>query len=98
MIPSRALVLLAILPLCLAVATLADRTLLFPMLASDLGIALIAALDALLARRRLVTIERQAAGVFSIGRSNAVTLEIRSLARRRLTLAVNDDLFETAEA
>jgi uncharacterized protein (DUF58 family) len=98
MIPSRALVLLAILPLCLAVATLADRTLLFPMLATDLGIALIAALDALLARRGLVTVKREAAGVFSIGRANPVTLEIRSSARRRLAVALHDDLFETAEA
>ena len=55
MIPSRALVLLAVVPLALAVATLADRTLLLPMLAADLGIALLAGLDALLARRPLVT-------------------------------------------
>jgi len=96
MIPSRALVLLAILPLALAAATLADRTLLLPMLAADLGIALVAALDALLARRPLVTVKRHAPAVLSIGRPNLVTLEVRSSARRRLDVSVTDDLFDTA--
>jgi uncharacterized protein (DUF58 family) len=97
MIPSRSLVLLAIVPLALAVATLADRTLLLPMLAADLGIALLAAFDALLARRPLVTVKRHAPAVFSIGRPNLVTLEVRSSASRRLAVSVADDLFDTAE-
>ncbi len=97
MIPSRALVLLAILPLALAAATLADRTLLLPMLAADLGIALVAALDALLARRPLCTVKRHTPAVLSIGRPNLVTLEVRSTARRRLQVSVTDDLFDTAE-
>jgi uncharacterized protein (DUF58 family) len=97
MIPSRALVLLAIVPLGLGVATLADRTLLWPMIAADLGLALIAAFDALLARRPLVTVRRQAPPVLSIGKPNLVTLELRSSARRRLSVAVTDDLFDTAE-
>jgi uncharacterized protein (DUF58 family) len=97
MIPSRALVLLAILPLALAAATLADRTLLLPMLAADLGIALVAAVDALLARRPLVTVKRHAPAVLSIGRPNVITLEVRSGARRRLAVSVADDLFDTAE-
>ena len=98
MIPSRALVLLALFPLGLAIATLVDRTLLFPMLAADLGIALIAGLDALLARHPLVTVKRQAPGVLSIGKPNVVTLEIKSSARRRLAVQVTDDLFDTAES
>jgi uncharacterized protein (DUF58 family) len=89
-------VLLAILPLALAAATLADRTLLLPMLAADLGIALIAALDALLARRALVTVKRHAPAVLSIGRLNLISLEVRSSARRRLAVSVTDDLFDTA--
>jgi uncharacterized protein (DUF58 family) len=97
MIPSRGLVLLAIVPLCLAVATLLDQTLLLPMLAADLGVALVAALDALLARRPLVTVKRHAPAVFSIGRPNLGTLEVRSSARRRLAVTVTDDLFDTAE-
>lgn len=98
MIPSRALVLLALFPLGLALATLVDRTLLFPMLAADLGIALLAGLDALLARRPLVTVTRHAPGVLSIGKPNVVTLEIKSTSRRRLTVSVTDDLFDTAES
>jgi uncharacterized protein (DUF58 family) len=97
MIPSRSLVLLAIVPLALAAATLVDRSLLLPMIAADLGIALVAALDALLARRPLVTVKRHAPAVFSIGRPNLVTLEVRSSARRRLAVTVADDLFDTAE-
>ena len=96
MIPSRALVLLAILPLALAAATLADRTLLLPMLAADLGIALVAALDAWLSRRALVSVKRHAPAVLSIGRPNLITLELRSSARRRLEVSVTDDLFDTA--
>lgn len=98
MIPSRALVLLAIVPLGLAVATLVDRTLLLPMLAADAGIALWAAIDALLARRPLVTVKRHAPAVLSIGRPNLITLEIRSLSRRKLSIEVADDLFDHAES
>ncbi len=98
MIPARALVLLALLPLGLAIASLVDRTLLYPMLAVDLGIALIVGFDALLARRPLITVRRHGPGVFSIGKPNVVTLEVRSLARRRLAVSVTDDLFATAES
>ncbi|MEO5728057.1 MAG: DUF58 domain-containing protein, partial [Byssovorax sp.] len=98
MIPARALVLLALLPLGLAIASLVDRTLLYPMLAGDLGIALIVGFDALLARRPLITVRRHGPGVFSIGKPNVVTLEVRSLARRRLAVSVTDDLFATAES
>jgi uncharacterized protein (DUF58 family) len=97
MIPSRALVLLAIAPLALGLATLADRTLLWPMIAADLGIALIAAFDALLARRPLVTVKRSAPPVLSIGRPNAIELEVRSSSRRRMKVALADDLFDTAK-
>ncbi len=96
MIPARALVLLALFPLGLAVATLLDRTLLYPMLAVDLAIALLAGFDALLARRALITVHRHAPAVFSIGKPNVVTLEVRSSARRRLAVSVTDDLFATA--
>lgn len=98
MIPSRALVLLALVPLAISVGLLFDRSLLLPMLAADLGIALLAALDAALAARPLVTVERRAPRVLSIGKPNAITLEIRSRARRRLSVSVTDDLFETATA
>lgn len=98
MIPSRALVLLMLVPLGLAVAALADRGLLWPMLAADALIALLALADALLARRPLVEIRRLTRDVLSIGRANPVTLELRSRARRPLTVEVTDDLFDHATA
>lgn len=98
MIPSRALVLLALFPLGLAVAVLVDRSLIVPMLACDLGIALFAGLDALLARRPLVTVKRIAPSVLSIGKPNPITLELRSLSRRKLAVQVTDDLWDTADS
>lgn len=97
MIPSRALVMLALFPLGLALAVLADRSLIVPMLACDLGIALFAGLDALLARRPLVTVKRAVPAVLSIGKPNLITLEARSISRRRLRVEIADDLWDTAE-
>jgi len=97
-IPSRLFVLLMLVPLALAIAAIADRTLLWPMLGADGFIALVAAMDALLARRPLVEVRRSSREVFSIGRSNLVTLELRSKARRKLHVRVTDDLFEHASA
>ncbi len=98
MIPGRPLVLLAIAPVVLALLTLFDETMLWPMLATDLGIMLIAALDAALAWRPLVSVSRTTRPVFSIGQPNLVKLTVRSLARRRLALQLRDDLFDGAEA
>jgi uncharacterized protein (DUF58 family) len=98
MVPGRPLVLLALVPVVLAILTLFDRTLLWPMLATDVGIALVAVVDALLARRRLVTVKRSAREVFSIGQPNLVTVELRSLSRRRLRVLLRDDLFDGAES
>lgn len=97
MIPSRRMVLLAIAPVALALAALADDTLLWPMLALDGALALVAIVDGLLALPRLVTVEREAPEVFSVGRPNPVTLELRSRARRALAVEVTDDLFDHAE-
>ena len=98
MIPSRIFVLLMLVPLGLAMATLADRSVLWPMLAADAFIALLALADALLARRPLIEVHRTSREVFSIGRANPVTLELRSRARRRLHVQITDDLFEHATA
>jgi len=43
-----------------------------------------------------VSVTRHAPAVLSIAKPNLVTLEVRSLARRTLSVAVTDDLFETA--
>jgi uncharacterized protein (DUF58 family) len=96
MIPNRPLVLLFVAPVVMALLTLFDRSLLWPMLAVDGGIALLALLDGLLAWRPLVTVTRNARDVFSIGQPNLVALEVRSRAARRLRIAVRDDLFEGA--
>lgn len=98
MIPSRVLVLAAVVPLALAVIAIVDRTLRVPMLAADLGILLVAAVDALLARKALVRVRRRVPRVLSIGRSNPIDLEIVSLSRRRLSVLLRDDLFEGATA
>src|SRR5512134_2424516 len=98
LIPSRAVVLLAIGPVLLSFATIFDRSLIWTMLIVDAVVVLVAALDALLAVKPLVAVERRAPHVMSVGKLNGVTLELRSLARRRLTVQVNDDLFPDAIA
>jgi uncharacterized protein (DUF58 family) len=96
-VPSRRLVLCALAPAVLALVALLDQTLLWPMLALDASLVVLAAADAVVGRRRLIEVTREAGEVFSIGRQNPVTLELRSLARRRLAVAVRDDLFDDAE-
>src|SRR5206468_3120736 len=76
---------------------LLDRTMLWPMLATDGGILVVALADALLAIRPLYSVQRRANQVFSIGRPNPVTLEVRSRTWRTLNVQIKDDLFETAE-
>jgi uncharacterized protein (DUF58 family) len=98
MIPSRRLVLLAVVPVVLALTTLLDETLLWPMLAIDAGLALVALVDLVMGLSPLVRVERELPDVFSIGRLNPVTLEVSSRARRKLVVQVNDDLFAGAEA
>lgn len=99
MIPSRTSVLLAIVPLLLGAVTVFDASLVWPMLATDLAIGLAMGTDALLARRRLVTVTRSTGtGVFSVGRPNVVRLELRSLSARPLRVQVKDDLFRHAQS
>ncbi|MGH1346272.1 MAG: DUF58 domain-containing protein [Nannocystales bacterium] len=99
MTPSRLLVLLLIAPLCLGLAVAYEASLVWPMLAVDGVIMLAAASDMVLARRRLITVSRSVEpGVFSLGRLNPVRLELRSSSTRSLRVAVNDDLFDHAQA
>ena len=98
MIPSRALVLIAIGPVLISLATLVDSDLIWSMLIVDGAIVLLAALDAFLARKRLVTIERRAARVMSLNKPNPVTLELRSYAGRKLRVWITNDLFDGAHA
>lgn len=96
MIPSRQLVLLMLGPLGLALLTLLDASLLPTMLAVDAAVAAVAALDALLCLPRRVEVRREVRSVLSVGRSNPVTLHVRSRARRALVVDVTDDVFESA--
>jgi uncharacterized protein (DUF58 family) len=97
MVPGRALVLLAIAPVVLAILTLFDRSMLWLMLAVDGGIVAVALVDGALAWRPLITATRSARDVFSIAQPNRVTLQLRSSARRKLDVVVRDDLFDGAE-
>jgi uncharacterized protein (DUF58 family) len=98
MVPSGRLVLLALLPLAVAVGAVLERRLLGPMLGIDAIVALLAATDALLGRRRLVRVEREAPRVLSVGRDNAVRLSVLSLAGYPLTVSLTDDLPDEAPA
>jgi uncharacterized protein (DUF58 family) len=97
-VPARSFILLLLVPLALGALTIVDRTLLVPMLAADAGIALIAALDALLAYKPRIVVSREAPEVLSVGRQNRVRLSARSSASRRLLVRVTNDLFAEAEA
>jgi uncharacterized protein (DUF58 family) len=92
MIPSSRLVLLALVPLAVAVAAVMSPALVRPMLGVDGLIVVVAAIDAALNRGRLVRVEREVPKVLSVGRDNAVKLHVRSLAARRLTISLTDDL------
>jgi uncharacterized protein (DUF58 family) len=98
MIPSSRFVLLALLPLTVAVASVMVPALVRPMLGLDAVLLLVAAVDALLARGRLVRVEREAPKVLSVGRDNAVRLHVRSLSSRPLEVQLNDDLPDEARA
>jgi uncharacterized protein (DUF58 family) len=98
LIPTRSLVWLAMLPLALACLVPFDESLLWPMLVADAGLLVIAVIDAVLSGRRLVTVSRRSAEVFSIGRSNPVTVELRSHSRRPLQVELTCELFDHAEA
>lgn len=98
MIPSRRLVIIALAPLAVAVAAAVQPWLVGPMFGLDALIVIIAAVDALLARRRLVRVQREAPRVLSLGRDNAVRLHLQSAATHAITVSINDDLPDEAPA
>jgi uncharacterized protein (DUF58 family) len=91
LIPTARLCLLAVVPLGMGLALLADRALLLPLLGVDVVIALFAAVDAWLARRPLLAVEREPPRVLSVGRANPVYLTLISSATRPLRVTVTDD-------
>lgn len=98
MIPSRAFVLVALGPVLLSFATLADKSLIWPMIGLDAVVVLIAALDAFLGRKRQIVIERRAPRVMSVGKPNTVELDVKSRANRKLRVEIAQDLFPKATA
>ncbi|PRP91710.1 hypothetical protein ENSA5_52900 [Enhygromyxa salina] len=98
LIPARSLVWLALVPVILACIVPFDESMLWPMLMVDLALVVLAAGDALASVRKLLTVSRRTPEVFSIGRPNSVTVELRSRARRRLAVELTCELFERAEA
>src|SRR5512140_1814494 len=91
-VPSTRFVLLAIVPLLFGAVTAVEPRFLWPMLLADLALLLVAALDAVLGRDVLVSIEREPPRIFSVGRANLVRLQLHSSARRPLSVQVNDDV------
>jgi uncharacterized protein (DUF58 family) len=91
LVPTARLCLLALLPLGMALAMVVEPSLLASLLAADAALLLLAAVDALLARPALVTVEREPPRVLSVGRPNPVRLRLRSSAARPLTVTVTDD-------
>jgi uncharacterized protein (DUF58 family) len=95
-VPSRPFVWLCTVPLGLAWLGLIDpRFVSIAWLAAAALVAL-SLIDALLSRKRLVRVERLAPEVMSLRRRNAVRLEVRSSAGRRLHVVIVDDLFDGA--
>ncbi len=98
LLPSRTLLLLLLFPLGLGLLGILEPRFVTYAVGFDLFLLALALLDALLSLRPRVAVERRTADVFSNGRRNAVTLSVRSLARRPLELELTDDLFEGAVA
>lgn len=98
MIPSFRLALLFTVPLALALLLLVDPNMLLPMLGLDAGLVAVAALDAWFSAGRRVTVHRDAAEVFSLGRDNLVLLTVRNSSRRSLDITVTVDLFENSSS
>ena len=96
-IPARPLILALLVPVALAIAAIVERDVIPAMLAVDGIIVALALIDMMLARKPAVTVTRHVKTTLSLARSATVTLEIRNLSRRRLTVRVQDALFGAAE-
>jgi uncharacterized protein (DUF58 family) len=97
LIPRKTLIVAAALPVAVSAACLLRPEMLSMVLALDVVLLTIAAVDAVWGWRPLVSAEIEAPDVLSLGRPNPVHLVLRSRARRRLSIEVNQDLFEAAD-
>lgn len=98
LIPSRTLVLLALVPLLASVLALLSPALSRYVLLLNATLFALAAGDACLAVWLRVSVQRTAPDVMSLSRRNKVTLRLRAETRFVRWVEVQDDLFEGAEA
>jgi len=92
LVPSPRLALLAVLPLVFGAVTALEPALIWAMLATDLGLLLLAAADAWLGHRVIARVMREPPRVFSVGRPNLVRLHVTSTAGRPVSVQINDDV------
>lgn len=90
LVPGRALVLALLLPLVLGAAAVLDPPLVTSMIALDAGIIAVAVVDAAMTSRKGIAVSRHAPDSASLARPFNVELELKSSARRRLRVRVND--------
>jgi uncharacterized protein (DUF58 family) len=83
-------VLLAAVPMILGCVTALEPRFVQPMLLCDLAVALLAALDAWLARKATARVEREPPRILSVGRPNSVHLHLHFAPGRRVR--ITDDL------
>ena len=92
MIPTRRLAWLGAIATLVAIVAAYAKTALTPLVGIDLVIVVAAVLDALtVAGKPRIRAERQAPDIFSVGRPNAVTIDLKNLSNRSLRGSVVDD-------
>jgi uncharacterized protein (DUF58 family) len=97
LIPRYPLAVAAALPVVLALLSLVHPGVLRVAWYVDAAIVVVAVIDALLGRRSVVTVTADAPEVFSLGQPNVVRVLVRSSARRKLRVRLNQGLFRSAE-
>lgn len=98
LIPSRALLVLATAPLIVSLLSLFNAKLSRAALLLDAALLAVALLDALLALRLRVSVQRSSPDVMSLSRRNRVTLRLRAESRGVRQVSIMDDLFDGANA
>ncbi|MEM6926822.1 MAG: DUF58 domain-containing protein [Myxococcota bacterium] len=89
-VPTGLLVALSVLPLAASLGVLAEPAFVVPVVALDLAITVVAALDLALTQSR-VEVRREVDAVQAVGREFEVRLSLHNLTGRRLQAVVGDD-------
>ena len=90
MIPGRALLILGVVPVALSLMVTVYPDLLWPLLALDVMVVMLAILDAFTAFGR-VEVQRECKSLQAVGRSFPVSLTVQNVGARALTVRVQDD-------